>query len=41
VGTVTHIPTRFDEMGQRYAATADDAVYAVFELAGDVIAQVN
>jgi len=38
---VTHIPTRFDEADQPYNATADDAVYAVFELAGDVIAQVN
>jgi predicted dehydrogenase len=38
---VTHIPTRFDEEGQPYTATADDAVYAVFELAGGVIAQLN
>ena len=38
---VTHIPTRFDEDGQPYTATADDAVYAVFELAGGVIAQLN
>jgi predicted dehydrogenase len=38
---VTHIPTRYDEAGQPYAATADDAVYAVFELAGGVIAQLN
>src|SRR5919112_82439 len=38
---VTHIPTRIDEAGQPYAATADDAVYAVFELAGGVVAQVN
>ena len=38
---VTHIPTRVDEAGQPYTATADDAVYAVFELAGGVIAQVN
>jgi predicted dehydrogenase len=38
---VTHIPTRVDEAGQPYAATADDAAYAVFELAGGVVAQLN
>jgi predicted dehydrogenase len=38
---VTHIPTRVDEAGQPYTATADDAAYAVFELAGGVIAQLN
>ncbi len=38
---VTHIPTRFDEAGNAYQATADDAAYAVFELAGGVIAQLN
>jgi predicted dehydrogenase len=38
---VTHIPTRYDEAGQPYPATADDAVYAVFELAGGVVAQLN
>ncbi|MFC5729120.1 MULTISPECIES: Gfo/Idh/MocA family protein [Nocardioides] len=38
---VTHIPERWDESGQRYDATADDAAYAIFELAGGVIAQVN
>jgi predicted dehydrogenase len=38
---VTHIPTRYDEAGQPYSATADDAVYAVFELAGGVVAQLN
>jgi predicted dehydrogenase len=38
---VTHIPERWDENGQRYDATADDAAYAIFELAGGVIAQVN
>jgi predicted dehydrogenase len=37
----THIPERVDEQGRRYAATADDAAYAVFELDGDVIAQLN
>jgi predicted dehydrogenase len=37
----THIPERFDERGVRYAATADDAAYATFELADGVIAQIN
>ena len=37
----THVPQRWDEQGQRYAATADDAAYATFELAGGVIAQIN
>ncbi|MEV0704662.1 Gfo/Idh/MocA family oxidoreductase [Saccharopolyspora sp. NPDC050389] len=38
---VTHIPERWDEDGQRYDATADDAAYAIFELDGGVIAQIN
>jgi predicted dehydrogenase len=38
---VTHIPQRWDEGGARYDATADDAAYAIFELAGGVVAQVN
>ena len=38
---VTHIPARWDESGHRYDATADDAAYAIFELAGGVIAQLN
>jgi predicted dehydrogenase len=37
----THVPVRHDESGQRYAATADDAAYAIFELDGGAIAQVN
>jgi predicted dehydrogenase len=37
----THIPQRVDEQGQTYAATADDAAYATFELANGVIAQIN
>jgi predicted dehydrogenase len=37
----THIPQRVDEQGQTYAATADDAAYATFELADGVIAQIN
>lgn len=38
---VTEIPERVDEKGKPYAATADDAAYAVFELEGGVIAQLN
>src|SRR5204862_141103 len=40
----THIPERVDERGRRYKATADDAAYATFVLAGpdgDVVAQFN
>ena len=37
----THIPRRWDEAGQPYAATADDAAYAIFELEGGAIAQFN
>ena len=41
----THIPQRWDEAGQPYTATADDAAYATLELRGHqgerVIAQVN
>jgi predicted dehydrogenase len=37
----THIPERVDEQGRAYAATADDAAYSTFELAGGVIAQIN
>jgi predicted dehydrogenase len=37
----THIPQRWDERGERYDATADDAAYATFELAGGVIAHFN
>jgi predicted dehydrogenase len=37
----THIPERWDEEGRKYQATADDASYATFELAGGVIAQFN
>jgi predicted dehydrogenase len=38
---VTHIPERWDEHGDKYQATADDAAYAIFELEGGVIAQLN
>ncbi|MBY5957968.1 Gfo/Idh/MocA family oxidoreductase [Membranicola marinus] len=37
----THIPTRVDEQGKSYQATADDAAYATFELENDIIAQFN
>jgi predicted dehydrogenase len=41
----THIPQRWDEDGKPYAATADDAAYAIAELVGHngepVIAQLN
>jgi predicted dehydrogenase len=39
-----HLPERVDESGNRYPATADDAAYGIFELAGPdgpVIAQIN
>jgi predicted dehydrogenase len=32
----THIPYRWDENGKKYKATADDAAYATFQLAGGV-----
>ncbi len=38
---VTHIPTRVDEQGRAYTATADDAAYGIFELDGGIIAQIN
>ncbi|MFG1942853.1 Gfo/Idh/MocA family protein [Nonomuraea sp. NPDC048826] len=37
----THIPERVDERGRRYAATADDAAYGIFELEGGAVAQIN
>jgi predicted dehydrogenase len=40
----THIPERVDEKGIRYKATADDAAYGTFRLAGaegEIIAQFN
>jgi predicted dehydrogenase len=36
-----HIPERWDERGEPYTATADDAAYATFELEGGVVAQIN
>ncbi len=40
VGT-THIPRRVDERGETYAATADDAAYAIFEVEGGILVQFN
>ncbi|AZM50687.1 oxidoreductase [Streptomyces sp. WAC 06738] len=40
----THVPRRWDEHGEAYEATADDAAYGIFELAapgGPVVAQIN
>lgn len=37
----THIPTRWDEQGREYAATADDAAYGIFEMENGVVAQIN
>ena len=37
----THVPERIDEAGDPYAVTADDAAYAIFELDGGAIAQIN
>lgn len=38
---VTHIPARVDESGHLYEVTADDAAFAIFELDGGVVAQIN
>jgi predicted dehydrogenase len=38
---VTEIPQRVDEHGHPYAATADDAAYAIFQLEGGATAQLN
>lgn len=37
----THIDRRFEADGTPYAATADDAAYAIFELTNGVVAQFN
>jgi predicted dehydrogenase len=36
-----HIRDRWDENGEHYAASAEDAAYGVFELDGGIIAQIN
>jgi predicted dehydrogenase len=38
---VSFIPERWDEAGRRYAADADDAAFAIFEIEGGIIAQIN
>jgi len=38
---VTHLPRRWDEAGEAYDVTADDAAYAVLEFAGGAVASVN
>jgi len=37
----THIPQRVDDAGRSYAADADDAAYATFQLDGGIVAQIN
>jgi predicted dehydrogenase len=37
----THIPKRWDEQGNAYTCTADDAAYATFQLEGGIIAHFN
>jgi predicted dehydrogenase len=37
----THIPQRVNEAGATYKCTADDAAYAIFEIEGGIIAQMN
>ena len=37
----THIARRWDENGDAYDATADDAAYVTVEMAGGIIAQIN
>ena len=37
----THVPRRWDEAGQPYDVTADDAAYAILEFDGGVVGSVN
>lgn len=37
----THIPTRVDEHGDEYRATADDSAYSLFELEGGTVVALN
>ena len=39
--TATHIGTRWDERGEEYTATADDAAYGIFRLDGGTVVQMN
>ncbi len=36
-----HLPDRWDENGERYRTTAEDAAYATFELERDIVAHFN
>lgn len=36
-----HIADRWDENGEHYTATAEDAAYGIFELEGGIVAQIN
>jgi predicted dehydrogenase len=36
-----HIADRWDEKGEHYTATAEDAAYGIFELASGAVAQIN
>lgn len=38
---VTHVERRWDERGEPYEVTADDAAYATFELSDGVVVQMN
>jgi predicted dehydrogenase len=38
---VTHIPTRWNEQGDAYDATADDTAFAILELRGGIVAQIS
>lgn len=38
---VTHIPERYDESGNAYPVTAEDAAFATFELEGGGVATIN
>ncbi|MEV5613836.1 Gfo/Idh/MocA family oxidoreductase [Streptomyces sp. NPDC052225] len=37
----THVPTRWDESGKPYDATADDSAYGIFQIEGGIVAQIN
>ncbi len=37
----THVPERVDESGNAYRCTAEDAAYALFELEGGIVVQMN
>ncbi|MFD9715700.1 Gfo/Idh/MocA family protein [Streptomyces sp. NPDC059076] len=39
--TATHVPQRWDERGEPYRASADDAAYGIFQLEGGAVAQIN